>query len=264
MVRLRAFGTYSLQVEDAAKLLRQLVGTDPQFRTDEVGEFLRQTIVGKLAPAIAAAKIPVLDLAANQETIAAGLATTLTASLAEFGLRVPRFVIENVSLPPDVEAVLDKRTSMGVIGDLNAYTRFQAANAIEDAANNPNGGNSGLGLGVGVALGQQVGATLGGAVAAPAAAPAAPAGPPPLPTAAPLYLGVNGQQVGPVALGDLPARIASGELTRDTLVWRQGMPNWVAASALPEVASLFAAPPPLPPAPPPAPAGPPSPAGPSA
>ncbi|MGN6606648.1 MAG: SPFH domain-containing protein [Jatrophihabitans sp.] len=257
MVRLRAFGTYSLQVEDAAKLLRQLVGTDPQFRTDEVGEFLRQTIVGKLAPAIAAAKIPVLDLAANQETIAAGLATTLTESLAEFGLRVPRFVIENVSLPPDVEAALDKRTSMGVLGDLNQYTKFQAANAIEDAAQNPNGGNSGLGLGVGVALGQQVGSVLSPAAAAPA--PAAPSGPPPLPTAAPLYLGIDGQQVGPVAIADLPARIASGELTRDTLVWRQGMAGWVAASTVPEVASLFAAvPPPLPPQTPQAPPAPPA------
>jgi membrane protease subunit (stomatin/prohibitin family) len=260
MVRLRAFGTYTLVVDDAAKLLRQLVGTDPQFRTEEVSEFLRQTIVGKLGPALASAKVPVLDLAANQEAIAEGLAIGLTKSLSEMGIRIPRFVIENISLPPEVEAALDKRTSMGVVGNLADYTKFQAANAIEDAANNPSGGNSGLGIGVGVALGQQVAASLnqptppqpvsptqspGGAVPPPL--------PPPLPPALPgaaaaLYIAVNGQQVGPVTVGDLPARIASGELTRDTLVWRQGMPAWVAASAVDDVAALFATvAPPLPP-----------------
>ncbi|MCL2781499.1 MAG: SPFH domain-containing protein, partial [Actinomycetia bacterium] len=101
MVRVRAFGTYALQVMDPVLLLRQLVGTDPQFRTDEIGEYLRQNIVGKLAPALAEAKVSVLDLAANQTDIAAKLATTLTADFAAMGIGIPRFVIENVSLPPE-------------------------------------------------------------------------------------------------------------------------------------------------------------------
>src|SRR4051812_6896325 len=96
MVRLRAFGTYALVVKDPAKLLRQLVGTDPQFRTEEVEEFLRQTIVAKLAPAIANAKVPALDLAANQETIANALAPALTESLSEMGIAIPRFLIEKI------------------------------------------------------------------------------------------------------------------------------------------------------------------------
>jgi membrane protease subunit (stomatin/prohibitin family) len=244
MVRLRAFGTYSMVVTEPANLLRQLVGTDPQFRTEEVGEFLRQNIVGKLAPAIANAKIPALDLAANQETIAATIAPALSQSLAEFGISIPRFVIENISLPPEVEAVLDKRTSMGIVGNLSDYTKFQAANAIEDAANNPAGGNSGLGIGVGVALGQQVAAAMNQPAPAPAAAT-----PPPLPNQAPsLFIAVNGQQVGPVSAADLPARVAAGELTRETLVWREGMPAWAPASSVPDVAALFGAvPPPLPP-----------------
>jgi len=253
MVRLRAFGTYALVVTDPAKLLRQLVGTDPQFRTEEVGEFLRQTIVSKLAPAIANAKVPALDLAANQETIAAALAPALSENLAEMGIAIPRFVIENISLPPEVEAALDKRTSMGVVGNLNDYTKFQAANAIEDAANNPGGGNSGLGIGVGVALGQQVAAAMNqqpSTPPAPAATGAAGAAvPPPLPNAAPaIFIAVNDQQVGPLPAAELPARIASGELTRETLVWRDGMPAWAPASTVPDVAKLFGAvPPPLPP-----------------
>jgi membrane protease subunit (stomatin/prohibitin family) len=242
MVRLRAFGTYSLVVDDPAKLLRQLVGTDPQFRTDEVGEFLRQNIVSQFAPAVANAQIPMLDLAANQQKIAAGLAGNLSAALVELGIRIPLFVIENISLPPDVEAVLDKRTSIGVIGNLDDYTRFQAANAIEDAAANPSGGNSGMGIGVGVALGQQVGAALNQPAAPPAAVP------PPLPNATAWYIAVNGQQVGPLPAAELPARVRAGELTRETLVWREGMSAWTAATSVAEVAGLFeAVPPPLPP-----------------
>jgi membrane protease subunit (stomatin/prohibitin family) len=255
MVRLRAFGTYALRVADPAKLLRQLVGTDPQFRTEEVGEFLRQTIVSKLAPAIANAKVPALDLAANQETIANALAPALSESLAEMGIEIPRFLIENISLPPEVEAALDKRTQMGVLGNLDQYAKFQAANAIEDAANNPSGGNSGLGIGVGVALGQQVAAAMSQQPSTPPAAAAGGAGaagaavPPPLPNATPpIFIAVNNQQVGPIPAADLPARVTSGELTRETLVWREGMPSWVPASTVPDVAKLFGAvPPPLPP-----------------
>ena len=247
VVRLRAFGAYAIQVVDPAKLLRQLVGTDPQFRTEEVSDFVRETIVSQVGTALGNSHLPMLDLAANQQTIAATLAGTLTTNLADMGLSVPRLVIQNISLPPEVEAVLDKRTSMNVVGNLDQYTKFQAANAIEDAASNPDGGNSGLGLGVGVALGRQVGDALapGGAAAAPA-----PAGPPPLPgQGAPFYLGIGGQQVGPLDPAAVAQKIAAGEITRETLVWRQGMAGWVAASTVPEVAALFAAtPPPLPPA----------------
>ena len=250
VVRLRAFGAYAIQVVDPAKLLCQLVGTDPQFRTEEVSDFLRETIVGQVGTALANSNLPMLDLAANQQTIAATLAGTLTTNLADMGISVPKFVIQNISLPPEVEEVLDKRTSMNVVGNLDQYTKFQAANAIEDAAKNPASGNSGLGIGVGMALGRQVGDAM-----APGGAAAAPAGPPPLPgQAAPFYLGIGGQQVGPIAVADLQQKVTSGELTTETLVWRQGMPGWVAASTVPEIAALFAAhtPPPLPPSAPPA------------
>ena len=244
MVRLRAFGTYALQVVDAGKLIRQLVGTDPQFRTDEVSEFLRQTIVGQVGTALASSNIPMLDLAANQQTIAATLGGTLTTNLADMGIAIPRFVIENISLPPEVEEVLDKRTSMGVMGNLDQYTKYQTATAIGDAANNPGGAGEGLGLGFGVALGQQMAGALANQQ------PAAGGGtPPPLPGAAlPFFLGINGQQVGPVPPSELAARVASGELTPQTPVWRQGMAAWTPAGQVPELGPLFSAtPPPLPP-----------------
>jgi len=259
MVRLRAFGTYSLRVVDAARLLRELVGTDPQFRTDEVSEFLRQTIVSQVGTAIAASDLPMLDLAANQQTIARTLTGTLTTNLEPMGIAIPRFVIENISLPKEVEEVLDKRTSMGVLGNLDQYAKFQAAEAMGDAANNPGGAGEGVGLGVGMAVGQQMAQALGGATQPStqpsnqpsnqhAAQPAAAVPPPLPPQAAPWFLAVGGQQVGPVLPADLPARVASGELTSATLVWQQGMAAWTAAAEVPAIAGLFGAtPPPLPP-----------------
>jgi len=247
MVRLRAFGTYALQVNDAKALMRQLVGTDPQFKTEEVSEFLRQTIVSEVATALGNAKIPMLDLAANQDTIASNLAETLTGSLRDMGIAIPRFVIESISLPDEVQKALDKRTSMGVLGDLDQYTKFQTAEAIDHAAQNPGGGAAGgIGLGMGMAVGQQMAQSFQQPQGQQAPAAAAP---PPLPGASkPWYLAVNGQQVGPLPVEQLGDKVGSGELTPQTLVWQDGMSGWVAASTVPSLQALFpATPPPLPP-----------------
>jgi hypothetical protein len=139
MVRVRAFGTYSIKAADPAVLLRELVGTDPDFRTDEVDEFVRQSVVSRVVTALATSGVAALDLAAHQNEIADRLAVILSEDLNLIGLQMPRFVIENVSLPPEVEATMDKRTSMGVLGDLDQFTRYQAATAITEAAQNPGG-----------------------------------------------------------------------------------------------------------------------------
>ena len=247
MVRLRAFGTYSLKVSDPSAMLRQLVGTDSNFRTDEIGEFFRQNIIGHLAPAIASSGIPMLDLAANQESLSSKLAPALSAELAEFGVTIPKFVIENVSLPPEVEAALDKRTQMGVLGDLDAYTKFQTATAIGDAAKNPGGAGEGMSMGMGLAMGTQMAQSIAQANQA-AAAPAAPAGPPPLPVTDELwYFSTGSSQSGPVTPEALAQHVAAGQVTRDTLVWKQGLSAWTAAGQVPNLAGLFTAPPPLPP-----------------
>src|SRR5207244_6200050 len=130
------------------------------------------------------------------------LAAALSEELGEVGLQIPKFIIENISVPPEVEQAMDKRTQMGVLGNLNQYTQFQAANALEDAANNPGGGaGEGIGLGLGMAVGQRA-----------AAAMATPA-PPPLPTQQQWYVAVNNEQQGPYEVAALPP------LTPTTLVW---------------------------------------------
>lgn len=252
VVRVRAFGAYAARVVDASRLLRELVGTDPQFRTGEVQEYLRQLIVGRLGGALATAGVPLLDLAAHQDTIGRRLAAVLTGELAEVGIAVPTFIIENVSVPPEVEQALDKRTGMGAVGDLDRFTRYQAANALEAAARNPGGeAGAGLGLGMGMALGQQMSRSMaGGAGTQPTPSPAPPsaAEPPPLPHQAQWYVGVAGQRQGPYDLEGLAGQVGAGTLGPDTLVWRTGMAQWQPAGQLSELAPVLASvPPPLPP-----------------
>ncbi|MFI7081148.1 SPFH domain-containing protein [Micromonospora sp. NPDC049903] len=257
VVRLRAFGAYAARVVDAQRLLRELVGTDPQFRTEEVQEYLRQLIVGRLGGALATAGVPLLDLAAHQDAIGRRLAGVLTAELADVGIAIPTFVIENISVPPEVERALDKRTSMGAVGDLDRFTQFQAATALEEAARNPGGeAGAGVGLGMGMAMGQQMARTMAGetqhapAPQAPAAHATTPpsAEPPPLPNQTQWFIGVDGQRQGPFDLGGLAAQVAAGTLGPDTLAWRSGMAQWQPAGQLPELASVLASvPPPLPP-----------------
>lgn len=257
MVRLRAFGAFAARVVDPSKLLKELVGTDPQFRTEEVQEYLRQMIVSRLGTALATAGVPMLDLAAHQATIGTKLAGVLSEDLADTGIAIPKFIIENISLPPEVEEALDKRTQMGIVGNLDRYTQFQAANALEDAAANPGGGlGEGIGLGMGLAVGQRMAASFapGGVapvgVASQAGTQASPTGavPPPLPAQGQWYVGVGGQQQGPYDLAGLAAQVSGGTLTPATLVWRAGMAQWIQAQQVPELAQVFAnTPPPLPP-----------------
>jgi membrane protease subunit (stomatin/prohibitin family) len=245
-VRLRAFGTYAVKVGEPARFIAQIVGTNGVFTTDGISDQIRNFIVSRFTEALGEGKIPALDLAANFSELGAAVKTVIGPEIADYGLEVATFLVENISLPEEVEKALDKRTSMGVIGNLNAYTQFQAANAIEAAAENPGGGAAdGMGLGMGFAMAQQMANAFGGAQQG---APAG--GPPPLPGQAQFYAAINGSQAGPFGMDALRSHAAGGQITRDTLVWKQGMAAWTPAGSVPELEPLFASagPPPLPPA----------------
>src|SRR5262249_19315814 len=166
-------------------------------------------------------------------------------------LSLTAFYIENISLPPEVEQALDKRTQMGVLSNLDQYTKYQTANAIGDAAKNPGGvGGVGAQLAAGMAIGQQMAGNIGTAMQAPAqtTSPGGAAVPPPLPSAVSFYIELDGQQAGPLDVATLSERARKGLFTRQTLVWKQGMASWAAAETVPELQGVFAAvPPPLPP-----------------
>ena len=242
-VRVRAFGTYAFQVSDPGLFLKQLVATDPSFETYEIAAQLRNTIVARFVDAIGQAKIAVLDLAGNYERIGQMALERIRPDLAQMGLSLAMFYIENISLPPEVEQALDKRTQMGVLGNLDQYSKFQAANAISDAAKNP-GGMAGVGaqMAAGLAIGNQM------ANAMNPAAQAAPPAPPPVPAAVAFFVAMDGKQAGPFDVATLAGNLQRGLLLRSSLVWRQGMASWTPAENVPELQSLFAAmPPPIPP-----------------
>ena len=150
MIRLRAFGIYSFRVGDPVAFLKEVFGTTAYMTVEGVTGQIKRTLVSGLSDAIAQSKIPALDLAANYDELSQFALNTLAPRIANLGLKLESFVIENISLPDEVEKAIDRRTSMGVVGDLNQYTQFQAAEAMRDAANNPNG-MGGIGAGMGAA-----------------------------------------------------------------------------------------------------------------
>src|SRR5262249_55423093 len=136
-VRLRAFGTFGLRVSDPPTFLRQFVGTDGRFTVEELGDQLRDMVVARFGDILGESRIPALDLAGNYDELGKFVMDRIRPDFAGFGLEMVALVVENISLPPEVEAAIDKRSSMGVIGNLNAYAQYQAANAMEEAAKNP-------------------------------------------------------------------------------------------------------------------------------
>ncbi len=251
-VRLRAFGTYGIKVraEAAGIFLREIVGTDSRLETYEITNHLRDMLVSRFADVLGESKIPALDLAANYTELGDFVLKQIYPEFLELGIELSRFVVENISLPPAVEEALDKRTSMGVLGDLNAYTQFQTAQAIETAAQN-SGGTSGAGMdmGMGFAMGNKMAEAMSGQSQASRQAPSAPsAAPPPLPPQVQYHVALGGQAAGPFDMAALKQHVQSGQITRDTLVWKQGMAQWTKAGDVAELAGVFqAVPPPIPP-----------------
>ena len=242
-VRLRAFGTYSMRVSDPGVFLKEIVGTDGEFTADEISNQIRNTIVQEMSRVLAGSGIPVLDMAANTGDLAKLIATAIAPKIAEYGLTLPEFYIENISLPEEVEKVLDKRTSMGVAGDLNKYMQFNAAEAMAQPGNGMGAMmGAGMAAGMGLGMGQTMAGPWGAAPAA--AAPAAP--PPPPPAAKAWHIAENGATKGPFGEGDLAAMVQTGALTRATMVWAAGMEGWKPAAET-ELSRLFAMVPPPPP-----------------
>ena len=175
MIRLRAFGIYSFRVTDPVTFLKEVFGTSSLFTVDGVEGQIKRTLVSGLSDAIAESKIPALDLAANYDELSNYALQAINPKLAPLGLSLASFVIENISLPEEVEKTMDRRTSMGVLGDMNKYTQYQAAEAMREAANNPGGGAGiGAGMGAGMAMGQLFTQQMA-QQQAPAQQPAAPA-----------------------------------------------------------------------------------------
>jgi membrane protease subunit (stomatin/prohibitin family) len=249
-VRIRAFGTYSVRVSDPARFLTEIVGTDGEFTMDEISFQVRNIIVQEFSRIVAGSGIPVLDMAANTADLGKLIATEIAPTLESYGLTIPELYIENISLPPAVEAVLDKRTSIGIAGDLGKYTQFSAAEAMTAAANNPAGGGmaAGLGAGMGLAMASQMAQPghPGPWGAAPQPAARAPVPPPP-PVEQLWHIAENGKTKGPYSRAAMGRMAGDGSLTRETHVWAAGQDSWLRAEDVRVLAQLFTVLPPPPP-----------------
>jgi len=255
--RVRAFGTYGVRVTDPLKFIREVVGTDGNFQIEEISNQLRNLITSRFSSAVGAAGIPVLDMAANYEQLGDVIGKRIGPEFGEYGLELTKLLVENISVPPSVEEALDKRTSAGMVGNLDRYMTYQTGVALEAGASSSGGAaGAGIGMGAGLAMGQQMANNMGQQHLpqentrglAPASASASGRSlPPPLSGGGARYhIAVDGEATGPYSVEGLQQQLGNGVITKSTLVWATGMPDWQEASEVAELSQLFRAPPPLP------------------
>lgn len=156
-IRLRGFGTFSYKVDDAKTFMREVFGTNPIYRVEDLSVQCKAILISNISDAIAEAQVPALDLAANYKEIGEHIINVSQEEFNKMGLKLCKVTVENLSLPEDVEKTLDERSKLGILGDkMGTYAQYQSANAIREAANNPNGGNM-AGVGVGFGAGNVMG-----------------------------------------------------------------------------------------------------------
>jgi len=183
-IRLRGFGIYSYHINDAKTFYSKISGTSEIYRVPDLEGQLRNTIIARMTDAFANSQVPFLDMAANQGLLAQKINDALKPAFTDYGLALDSFVVENLSLPDELQKILDQRISMNMLGDMGKYTQYQVAQSIPIAAGNEGGGGVGVGagLGAGVAMGQAMAEAIkqsssgsqSGGGAAPAAASATP------------------------------------------------------------------------------------------
>ena len=256
-IRLRAYGSYCFKIDtDPTKFLGSLVGTDGNFTTDEVSDHLRNFINTKFSDYLAESKVAALDLASNLNEFSDALAESLTTDFADYGIKLTKFLVENISMPDAVMEAMDRSSSMKIIGDMNKYTQMQFADSLKEGAGVGGSGMAGdaMGMGMGMTMAQQMAQQMQQQQQQMAQQqqqmPPQQMTPPPMPPQQNFFVAVNGAQQGPFTMPQLQQLVQQGQLTPTTLVWTQGMPGWAAANTVQALAALFMpnTPPPIPPA----------------
>jgi len=255
-VNLGAFGTWSVRINDHVRFLNTIVGTQGIQDTPAIEEFLRKIIAARFAGVLAATQTSVYDLPSEYDGLSAKLKGAVRPEFSQYGLELVDIAVVNISLPDEVMQRIDERSRLDMYDkdDVAKAQGLAIADSMPKAAENPGGAagagiGAGMGIGAGLGFGQVVANNLGQNIGA---GPQGAAVPPPPPTAAQWYAMINNNQVGPITVEQLSAEVRSGQVSRNTHVWRQGMANWVVAEQVPDLASIFTSPPPppTPPAPP--------------
>jgi excisionase family DNA binding protein len=216
IVRVRAYGTYDFRIVDPKLFLSEVAGTDQHFRLDEFADAMRSRLVSVFSDALASAKVPVLDVATRYVELGEALLPLINPALqTKYGIEMGTFVIENVSVPPEVEQAIDKRSSMAAVGNLNDYVKYQMAQGMEKGGGGVGGAATEMAVGWGIAqqMMQQQGGILGGQQNQPATASSAPASAPSGGATMPdLVSPGEAAQILGVSEGDVLAVLESGEL----------------------------------------------------
>ena len=235
VIRLRAFGTYEMRIDDPALFIRDIVGTDGHFGVDDISGQLRNIIISRFSNIIANADIPVLDLASNYEQLGAYISKKLQDEFGKYGIELTKFLIENISVPPTVEEALDKRSSMGIITDLHKYLEFQTAESMTTENANSTAA-MGASMGVGFAMAEKLSKNFG-----------EPKGYIPEPFEKMYYYAEDKKPIGPLNIDEIESLISGKKINAETLLWSSGMESWQKARRLEEIESLFnlLTPPPL-------------------
>jgi len=213
IVRMRAYGTYDFRISDVKTFLKEVAGTDNHFRLDEFADTMRSRFVSVFSDALASSKVPALDVATRYSELGDALLPLLNPVLKEkYGLELGSFIVENVSVPEEVEKAIDKRSSMAAVGNLNDYVKYQMAESLGKGDGAGGVAGSAAQLGAGLALGQQLAAAMA-QPAAGATTPAAAASTAPVGGSIPDLLGpADAARILGVAESDVQAALADGSL----------------------------------------------------
>jgi membrane protease subunit (stomatin/prohibitin family) len=249
MARVTGYGTYAIQITDPQLFVSKVVGTQNLYRTQDIQNFFRSILLTKMIDLIGEMGKSIIQMAAFVEELAAGVRAKAAEEFASRGVTLNSFYVESISPTEETAKAIDTASAMGAIGDMNAYMQYQGANAMRDAAQNEGTAGSGVGLGAGVGLGSAMGQMLGQATQRQPQQQStqSSAAPPPVPQTSSYYVAVNGEQTGPFDTGTLQQKVQSGDLSKETLVWKAGMDQWAKAGEVSELNELFGqSPPPLP------------------
>lgn len=244
MVEIRAFGMYSFKVTDAPVFIREIVGTNQTFTTENIQEQLKSIIVTRFSDATGESNLPIETYAANLNELSEAIFGYMKDDFAAYGMDVTKFLIENISMPDEVKKEIFELSRLDKI-DLDKLTKLKAAKAMEAAAENPSGtAGMGVGLGAGMAMANQMTQQMANQAQS---SPNVQNTPPPISGGMSYYVAAGGQQTGPFSKEGLVQLVEKQVLTKDTLVWKQGLAAWVPAGGQPDLQDLWTAtPPPLP------------------
>lgn len=256
MIDIQAYGTYSFKIEKPGKFIKEIVGTDGHFTNDELSGQLRSLIVTRFTDAVGESKIPIEMFAGQITELSEFAHQVMRLEFMEYGLELTKMLIESISMPEEIKKEIYDYSRLNKI-DLNKLAQFKAAQAMEEAAKNQGGAGEGMGMGMGFAMANQMGqmfnqqpsAQQGGVQQNPSAQQATGGSgtPPPLPQQSQYFIAINGQQTGPFAMDVINQKVQSGVVSKESLVWKQGMSNWDQAGNVAEISGLFGAvPPPIP------------------